>query len=107
MAGLFALLNDYRLSEGLPLLGFINPLIYSTKGISAFNDIISGSNPGCGTNGKPNMLYDYPQNNPPIIELTNYTREVDRISEVETFSEEGLLHKCHCFSKFEYRQQAP
>lgn len=50
VAGVFALLNDFRLSQGKTALGFINPLIYSTAS-SGFNDITSGSNPGCGTNG--------------------------------------------------------
>ncbi|KAL7280332.1 hypothetical protein ACG7TL_005249 [Trametes sanguinea] len=49
-AGVVALLNDFRLSQGKPPLGFLNPLIYST-GVGGFNDITSGSNPGCGTNG--------------------------------------------------------
>jgi tripeptidyl-peptidase-1 len=50
VAGVFALLNDFRLSEGKTSLGFINPLIYSTAS-SGFTDITSGSNPGCGTAG--------------------------------------------------------
>ncbi|KAF9448925.1 subtilisin-like protein [Macrolepiota fuliginosa MF-IS2] len=50
VAGVFALLNDYRISEGKPKLGFVNPLLYSTAA-SGFNDITSGSNPGCGTSG--------------------------------------------------------
>ncbi|RDX48143.1 subtilisin-like protein [Lentinus brumalis] len=49
-AGVIALLNDFRLSEGKAPLGFLNPLIYST-GVTGFNDITSGNNPGCGTNG--------------------------------------------------------
>ncbi|KAH9893535.1 peptidase S8/S53 domain-containing protein [Cubamyces lactineus] len=49
-AGVIALLNDFRLSRGKAPLGFLNPLIYST-GAAGFNDITSGSNPGCGTNG--------------------------------------------------------
>ncbi|CAL1715199.1 unnamed protein product [Somion occarium] len=49
-AGVIALLNDFRLSQGKASLGFLNPIIYST-GINGFNDITSGSNPGCGTNG--------------------------------------------------------
>ncbi|KAJ3511463.1 hypothetical protein NMY22_g15638 [Coprinellus aureogranulatus] len=55
VAGIFALLNDYRLSLGLGPLGFVNPLLYSlgSNGTSfrGFNDIISGNNPGCGTKG--------------------------------------------------------
>ncbi|KAG2011221.1 tripeptidyl peptidase SED3 [Coprinopsis cinerea AmutBmut pab1-1] len=51
VAGIFALLNDYRLSQNRSLLGFINPLIYSEYARGAFNDIVSGNNPGCHTNG--------------------------------------------------------
>ncbi|KAG7444455.1 subtilisin-like protein [Guyanagaster necrorhizus] len=49
MAGIFTLLNDYRLANNQSSLGFINPLIYANSG--GFNDITSGSNPGCDTNG--------------------------------------------------------
>ncbi|KAH8104065.1 peptidase S8/S53 domain-containing protein [Cristinia sonorae] len=49
-AGVIALLNDFRISNGKAPLGFLNPIIYST-GVAGFNDITSGSNPGCGTNG--------------------------------------------------------
>ncbi|KAI0695326.1 subtilisin-like protein [Cerioporus squamosus] len=49
-AGVISLLNDFRLSQNKTSLGFLNPLIYST-GAAGFNDITSGSNPGCGTNG--------------------------------------------------------
>ncbi|CAE6448007.1 unnamed protein product [Rhizoctonia solani] len=49
-AGVIALLNDYRLSQGKSPLGFLNPWLYSSA-VSALNDITSGSNPGCGTNG--------------------------------------------------------
>ncbi|KAH9479704.1 putative tripeptidyl-peptidase SED2 [Psilocybe cubensis] len=50
VAGIFSLLNDFRISQGKTSLGFINPLIYSTAS-SGFNDITSGSNPGCGQSG--------------------------------------------------------
>ncbi|KAJ7821185.1 subtilisin-like protein [Mycena olivaceomarginata] len=49
-AGFVGLLNDARLKKGLPSLGFLNPLFYS-KAASGFNDIRSGNNPGCGTEG--------------------------------------------------------
>ncbi|CAE6421473.1 unnamed protein product [Rhizoctonia solani] len=49
-AGVIALLNDYRLSQGKSPLGFLNPWLYSTA-TSALNDITSGNNPGCGTSG--------------------------------------------------------
>ncbi|KAJ7639286.1 tripeptidyl peptidase A [Roridomyces roridus] len=49
-AGFIGLLNDGRLKKGLPPLGFVNPLLYS-KAASGFNDITTGNNPGCGTEG--------------------------------------------------------
>ncbi|KAI9451127.1 subtilisin-like protein [Lactarius psammicola] len=50
VAGIIALLNDYLLSVGRRPLGFLNPWLYS-NGRAGINDIISGSNPGCGTDG--------------------------------------------------------
>jgi len=49
-AAVIALLNDARLANNLPPLGFLNPLLYS-KGISGLHDITTGKNPGCGTPG--------------------------------------------------------
>ncbi|KAG6844454.1 hypothetical protein H0H87_006874 [Tephrocybe sp. NHM501043] len=49
-AAVVALLNDDRLSKKKSPLGFLNPLLY-TKGLSGFNDITEGNNPGCGTQG--------------------------------------------------------
>jgi tripeptidyl-peptidase I len=43
------LLNDLRLSSGKTPLGFLNPWIYKSR--AAFNDVTTGSNPGCGTQG--------------------------------------------------------
>ncbi|KAH9174164.1 subtilisin-like protein [Lactarius sanguifluus] len=52
VAGIISLLNDYRLSQGKPPLGFLNPWLYGAAGgLNGFNDIVSGSNPGCDTNG--------------------------------------------------------
>jgi tripeptidyl-peptidase I len=45
-----SLLNDARVTAGLKPLGFLNPLLYS-KGYQGLNDITSGNNPGCGTEG--------------------------------------------------------
>ncbi|KAH9018140.1 peptidase S8/S53 domain-containing protein [Lactarius pseudohatsudake] len=50
VAGIISLLNDYRLSQGKPPLGFLNPWLYG-GGLKGFNDIVSGSNPGCNTDG--------------------------------------------------------
>lgn len=53
VGGIVSLINDARLAKGLPTLGFLNPLIYTIGAIvpDAFNDIVGGSNPGCGTEG--------------------------------------------------------
>ncbi|KAH9159686.1 subtilisin-like protein [Lactarius sanguifluus] len=50
VAGIIALLNDYQLSKNRPVLGFLNPWLYGTA-YQGFNDITSGSNPGCDTDG--------------------------------------------------------
>ena len=49
-AGFVSLLNDVRLSNNLPPLGFLNPFLYST-GNAGFTDITVGNNSGCGTPG--------------------------------------------------------
>ncbi|KAI0823806.1 family S53 protease [Trametes gibbosa] len=51
-AAIISLINDKLIAAGKSPLGFLNPFLYST-GASAFTDITSGSNPGCGTNGFP------------------------------------------------------
>ncbi|KAH8978301.1 subtilisin-like protein [Lactarius deliciosus] len=50
VAGIISLLNDYLLSTGKKPLGFLNPWLYGL-GAAGFNDIASGSNSGCGTEG--------------------------------------------------------
>ncbi|KZT28047.1 family S53 protease [Neolentinus lepideus HHB14362 ss-1] len=49
-ASIVSLLNDELIAAGKSPLGFLNPFLYS-DGASAFNDITSGDNPGCNTNG--------------------------------------------------------
>ena len=46
MAGIVANLNAWRLANGKPVLGFLNPLLYAiyAKDASAFNDIVQGDN---------------------------------------------------------------
>ncbi|KAM5532580.1 hypothetical protein V8D89_013786 [Ganoderma adspersum] len=51
-ASVIALLNDELKEAGKSPLGFLNPFLYST-GASALNDVTTGSNPGCNTNGFP------------------------------------------------------
>ncbi|KAI0040957.1 subtilisin-like protein, partial [Auriscalpium vulgare] len=53
LASVVALLNDRLIAAGKSPLGFLNPFLYSTTGAAALNDIKSGSNPGCSTNGFP------------------------------------------------------
>ncbi|KAJ7145759.1 peptidase S8/S53 domain-containing protein [Mycena epipterygia] len=53
VGAIITMINDARLAVGKTPVGFINPVIYSTAFKGAFNDIVNGSNPGCGTNGFP------------------------------------------------------
>ncbi|KAI0736372.1 family S53 protease-like protein [Fomitopsis betulina] len=48
-ASVVALLNDALLSAGKSRLGWLNPWLYSNA--DALNDVTSGDNPGCSTNG--------------------------------------------------------
>lgn len=49
-AGIISLVNEKRALKGKNPLGFLNPLIYN-YGTEIFNDITSGTNPGCDTTG--------------------------------------------------------
>ncbi|KAH9056347.1 subtilisin-like protein [Lactarius vividus] len=49
-AGIVSLLYDYRISNGKPPLGFLNFWLYGIC-LEGLNDIMSGSNPGCNTDG--------------------------------------------------------
>ena len=50
VAGIIALLNNNRISDGKPPLGFLNIWLYgnASRGLM---DITKGSNPGCKTDG--------------------------------------------------------
>lgn len=48
-ASVISLLNDRLIAAGKPVLGFLNPFLYSST--SVLNDITTGSNPGCNTTG--------------------------------------------------------
>ncbi|KAH9029799.1 subtilisin-like protein [Lactarius deliciosus] len=50
VAGIISLLNDYLITSGRPPLGFLNIRLYG-DGIAGLNDVTSGSNPGCDTDG--------------------------------------------------------
>ncbi|KAF8257577.1 subtilisin-like protein [Lactarius quietus] len=49
-ASIISLLNDHQLANGRRPLGFLNPWLYG-QGITGLNDITSGTNPGCKTEG--------------------------------------------------------
>ncbi|KAF8263243.1 peptidase S8/S53 domain-containing protein [Lactarius quietus] len=49
-ASIISLLNDHQLANGRKPLGFLNPWLYG-QGITGLNDITSGTNPGCKTEG--------------------------------------------------------
>ncbi|KAF7323695.1 Subtilisin-like protein [Mycena kentingensis (nom. inval.)] len=51
VGALLTMVNDARLAAGKRPIGFINPAIYSPAFRGAFNDITTGTNPGCGTRG--------------------------------------------------------
>ncbi|KIH86515.1 alkaline serine protease [Sporothrix brasiliensis 5110] len=50
-ASVLTLVNEERLGQGKSTVGFVNPVLYQHPEV--FNDITSGSNPGCGTDGFP------------------------------------------------------
>lgn len=45
-AGIISRLNDARLAQGKPRMGFLNPWLYG-EGRLAFNDIVHGRSGGC------------------------------------------------------------
>ncbi|KAI0305677.1 subtilisin-like protein [Multifurca ochricompacta] len=51
VGSMITMINDARLAVGKRPVGFINPAIYSPKFAHAFNDITTGNNPGCTTDG--------------------------------------------------------
>ena len=51
-ASVVSLLNDRLIAKGSAPMGFMNPFLYA-GGQVALNDVTSGSNPGCGTEGFP------------------------------------------------------
>ncbi|KAJ8520505.1 hypothetical protein ONZ45_g2694 [Pleurotus djamor] len=51
IGAMLTMINDARLAAGKKTIGFINPTIYSADFADAFNDITSGTNPGCGSTG--------------------------------------------------------
>ena len=54
VAGIVSLLNDFRVSQHNPPLGFLNYLLYG-EGSEGLNDITDGFNAGCVDMGFPAM----------------------------------------------------
>ncbi|PIL35510.1 hypothetical protein GSI_02238 [Ganoderma sinense ZZ0214-1] len=52
-ASLIAAINDHRIAAGKGPVGWLNPALYSSRFARSFNDVTTGSNPGCGTQGFP------------------------------------------------------
>ena len=52
VAGVLTLVNDALIAAGKPVLGFLNPCLYSRL-YKAFTDITSGSAIGCNSSGFP------------------------------------------------------
>ena len=50
VTGIISLVNDFLNATGRAKLGFLNPWLYE-NGPMSLNDITSGYNPGCGTDG--------------------------------------------------------
>ncbi|EKM58689.1 uncharacterized protein PHACADRAFT_207476 [Phanerochaete carnosa HHB-10118-sp] len=50
-AGMITLINDALIAANKSTLGFLNPFLYANP--DAFNDITTGSNPGCNASGFP------------------------------------------------------
>ncbi|KAJ0104179.1 hypothetical protein J7T55_000530 [Diaporthe amygdali] len=50
-ASIITLINDKRLRAGKPVLGFLNPILYSENVRAALTDVASGTIGGCSTNG--------------------------------------------------------
>ena len=48
-ASIVTRINGERLAAGKKAVGFLNPVLY--KHADAFNDVVNGTNPGCGTVG--------------------------------------------------------
>ncbi|KAK5135062.1 hypothetical protein LTR08_005722 [Meristemomyces frigidus] len=48
-AALVNRINEERIKAGKGPVGFINPVLYNNPGV--LNDIVNGTNPGCGTDG--------------------------------------------------------
>lgn len=49
IGGIITLINNELLAAGKQPVGFINPVLYANPEV--LNDVVNGTNPGCGTSG--------------------------------------------------------
>ena len=63
-AAIVSLLNDFRLSNGKPPLGFLNPLLYSS-GVHGLTDITEGEYIRCCPS-YPVLIFLYEQGQTPV-----------------------------------------
>ncbi|KAL2818691.1 peptidase S8/S53 domain-containing protein [Aspergillus granulosus] len=66
-SGVVALLNDARLKAGLPVLGFLNPWLYSDA-VIGLNDITHGGSLGCDGHDR----FNGPPNGSPVIPFASW-----------------------------------
>ncbi|PWY75403.1 tripeptidyl peptidase [Aspergillus heteromorphus CBS 117.55] len=66
-AGVVALLNDARLRNGKPVLGFLNPLLYGSAK-DALNDIVKGGSKGCDGKNR----FGGPGNGSPVVPYASW-----------------------------------
>ncbi|KAH8994235.1 peptidase S8/S53 domain-containing protein [Lactarius akahatsu] len=94
VAGIIAVLNDYRLWKGKPVLGFLNYWLYGS-GLTGLNDIITGSNPGCNTDGFPAIVGWDPVAglSPEINGIPSLRERLERLGEREVNHE--VERECH------------
>jgi len=57
-ASMVALVNDMRLRKGMPVLGWLNPMLYSEGLKGVFNDIVDGTSYGCGKSFNTTVGWD-------------------------------------------------
>ena len=57
-ASMVALVNDMRLRKGMPVLGWLNPMLYSEGLKGVFNDIVEGTSYGCGKSFNTTVGWD-------------------------------------------------
>ena len=100
VAGIISLLNDFRLSQNMGTLGFLNPWLYG-YGMGGLNDITSGRNPGCGTGGFPAASgwdpVSFTRLVSPLSMLTDSELNRSQVSGPLTFSN-CLTYLRHCHS---------